>query len=387
MKVYLDNSATSYPKPEEVYNSILHFMKDIGANPGRGGYENALQSDRIIYSCRSSVSKLFNFDKIENIIFTQNITVSLNILIKSVVKDGWHVITSSMDHNSVLRPLFTLKNSGRIELDVIECGKDGLIKLNDFNALIKQNTKLVVISHASNVIGTIQPIEEIGRICKQKGIYLIIDTAQTAGVLDIDFTKLNCSALAFTGHKALLGPQGIGGFLINDDLNSIATPIMEGGTGSQSQNTCQPEFLPDKFEIGTLNTPGIAGLLSGINYLNNKGLDSIREKEQYLTKIFIEELLNIESIEVYGTKDAFKSTATISINSTKINNSELGYILDNEYGIMVRTGLHCAPLAHKSIGTFPQGTLRFSFGPFNDIKDINYTLYALTSILKKTSSL
>lgn len=382
MKVYMDNSATSYPKPEEVYNSVLHFMKDIGANPGRGGYENALQSDRIVYSCRNSIAKFFNFSKIENIVFTQNITASLNILIKSVVKDGWHVITSSMDHNSVLRPLFGLKNSGKIELDVIECAEDGLIKVQELKALIKHNTKLVVISHASNVIGTIQPIEEIGHICKQKGIYLIIDSAQTAGVLDMDFAKLNCSALAFTGHKALLGPQGIGGFLIDDDLNSIATPFMEGGTGSQSQNTCQPEFLPDKFEIGTLNTPGIAGLASGLHYLNNEGLNNIRESEHYLTEAFIEALLNIESIKVYGIKDAFKRTATISINSTKINNAELGYLLDSEYGIMVRTGLHCAPLAHKSIGTFPQGTLRFSFGPFNDIKDINYAVHALNSILK-----
>lgn len=382
MKVYLDNSSTSYPKPDEVYNSVLHFMKDIGANPGRGGYENALQSDRIIYSCRNSIAKLFNFNKIENIIFTQNITMSLNILIKSIVKDGWHVITSSMDHNSVLRPLSSLKNSGKIELDIIQCSETGLIEIQAFKALIKKNTKLVIISHASNVIGTIQPLEEIGRICKQNGIYLIIDTAQTAGVLDIDFEKLNCSALAFTGHKALLGPQGIGGFIINDELNNIATPFMEGGTGSQSQSTHQPEFLPDKFEIGTLNTPGIAGLFSGLAYINNRGLANIRESEQYLTKTFIDELLNIESIKVYGTKDAVKSTATVSINSTKIDNSELGYILDNEYGIMVRTGLHCAPLAHKSIGTFPQGTLRFSFGPFNDIKDINYTVNALNSILK-----
>lgn len=382
MKVYLDNSSTSYPKPDEVYNSVLHYMKDIGANPGRGGYENALQSDRIIYSCRNSIAKLFNFNKIENIVFTQNITMSLNILIRSIVKDGWHVITSSMDHNSVLRPLFSLKDSGKIELDIIKSSEDGLIELDNFKALIKQNTKLVIISQASNVIGTIEPIEEIGRICKQKGIYLIIDTAQTAGVLDIDFEQLNCSAIAFTGHKALLGPQGIGGFLINDELNNIATPFMQGGTGSQSQNTCQPEFLPDKFEIGTLNTPGIAGLLSGIQYISNRGIANIRESEQYLTKTFIDSLLNIESIKVYGTKDALKSTATISINSTKIDNSELGYILDNKYGIMVRTGLHCAPLAHKSIGTFPQGTLRFSFGPFNDIKDVNYTLFALNSILK-----
>ncbi|MGJ0908755.1 aminotransferase class V-fold PLP-dependent enzyme [Clostridium botulinum] len=383
MKIYLDNAATTYPKPEKVYSSILNYMKNVGASPGRGGYENALTGDRMVYKCRQSLINLFNFNKIENVIFTSNITASLNILIKSIVKDDWHVITSSMDHNSVIRPLVSLEKSNKIELDILNCSEEGLINIEDFKNTIKDNTKLVVLSHASNIVGTIQPLETIGKICKEKGIYFIIDSAQTAGVLPLDFQNLNCNALAFTGHKALLGPQGIGGFIIDDKLNNIATNFIEGGTGSLSESTLQPDFLPDKFESGTMNTPGIAGLLAGIEYINEEGLNIIKEREEYLSREFINGLLNIDSIKVYGPLDASLRTATISINSSKIDNSELGFLLDNEFGIMVRTGLHCAPLAHKTIGSFPQGTLRFSFGAFNDIKDINYALYALNSILSR----
>lgn len=383
MKIYLDNAATTYPKPEKVYSSILNYMKNVGASPGRGGYENALTGDRMVYKCRQSLINLFNFNKIENVIFTSNITASLNILIKSIVKDDWHVITSSMDHNSVIRPLVSLEKSNKIELDILNCSEEGLINVEDFKNTIKDNTKLVVLSHASNIVGTIQPLETIGKICKEKGIYFIIDSAQTAGVLPLDFQNLNCNALAFTGHKALLGPQGIGGFIIDDKLNNIATNFIEGGTGSLSESTLQPDFLPDKFESGTMNTPGIAGLLAGIEYINEEGLNTIKEREEYLSREFINGLLNIDSIKVYGPLDASLRTATLSINSSKIDNSELGFLLDSEFGIMVRTGLHCAPLAHKTIGSFPQGTLRFSFGAFNDIKDINYALYALNSILSR----
>ncbi|HCL4549938.1 TPA: aminotransferase class V-fold PLP-dependent enzyme [Clostridium botulinum] len=383
MKVYLDNAATTYPKPEKVYSSILNYMKNVGASPGRGGYENALTGDRMVYKCRQSLINLFNFNKIENVVFTSNITASLNILIKSIVKDGWHVITSSMDHNSVIRPLVSLEKSNKIELDILNCSKEGLINIEDFKNAIKDSTRLVVLSHASNIVGTIQPLETIGKICKEKGIYFIIDSAQTAGVLSLNFQNLNCNALAFTGHKSLLGPQGIGGFIIDDELNNIATNFIEGGTGSLSESTLQPDFLPDKFESGTMNTPGIAGLLAGIEYINEEGLNAIKEREEYLSREFINGLLNIDSVKVYGPLDASLRTATISINSSKIDNSELGFLLDSEFGIMVRTGLHCAPLAHKTIGSFPQGTLRFSFGAFNDIKDINYALYALNSILNR----
>ncbi|MCT8977601.1 aminotransferase class V-fold PLP-dependent enzyme [Clostridium sp. CX1] len=383
MKVYLDNSATTYPKPEEVYTSVYNYMKNIGANPGRGGYANALEGDRIIFNCREALMSLFNFNSLENVIFTSNITQSLNIILKSIVKDGWHIITSSVEHNSVIRPLFSLKETKNIEVDILQCSKDGLINVDEFKKAIKPNTKLVVLNHASNVIGTIQPLEEIGKICKAHNIYFVIDSAQSAGAIPVDFSKLNCNALAFTGHKSLLGPQGIGGFLIDDDLNKEASPFIEGGTGSISQSTIQPDFLPDKFESGTLNAPGISGLLAGIKYIMNEGVSAIKEREMELCQQFIDGLSSIDSVEIYGFRDASLRTPTISINSSKINNAELGFILDREFGIMARTGLHCSPLAHQTIGTFPVGTLRFSIGPFNDKKDIDYALYAVNSILKR----
>ena len=383
MKIYLDNAATTFPKPSEVYQSMMNYMTNIGTNPGRGASTATLAGNKVILNCRYALMDFFHFDKVENVIFTPNITTSLNTIIKSVVKEGWHVITSSMDHNATLRPLNSLSQKGIIELDIIPCSKEGFINIDDFIKALKPNTKLVVLSHASNIIGTIQPLEAIGKICKDKGIYFVIDAAQTAGVLPLDFYKLNCNALAFTGHKSLLGPQGIGGFLIDDNLNAQCTTFIEGGTGSLSSSILQPDFLPDKFESGTLNGPGVAGLLSAINFINDRGIDSIREHEEYLCENFINGLLNINSIEVYGCRDKTKRTATISVNSTKIDNSELGFILDTEYGITTRTGLHCAPLAHETIGTYPTGSLRFGIGPFNDIKDINYTLNALNTIIRE----
>jgi cysteine desulfurase family protein len=383
MRIYLDNAATTFPKPPKVYSSVMNYMMNIGANPGRGGHAASLEGSRIVFKCREALMNLFSFDKIENVIFTSNITASLNILIKSIVKEGWHVITTSMEHNSVLRPLTSLQNRRNVQLDILSCSDDGILDIELFKSKIKSNTKLVIMSHSSNIIGSIQPLEEIGKICKEHHIYFIVDCAQTAGVIPLDFYKLNLSALAFTGHKGLLAPQGIGGFLISDELNQEADVFIEGGTGSLSESILQPTFLPDKFESGTLNTPAIAGLLEGITYLNAEGIDSIRQREEYLTERFLDSILNMKDVLLYGTKAAKSMTATISINSIRINNAELGYILDNEYGIMTRTGLHCAPLAHKTIGTFPEGTLRFSFGPFNELSDINYAINSLHNILER----
>lgn len=382
IKIYLDNAATTYPKPDCVYNGMLDYMKNVGASSGRGAYCSALESSRIVYNCRKIIGEFFNFGKLENIIFTPNITTSLNILLKSTIKDNWHIITSSMEHNSVLRPLSSISKYKNVEVDIINCSHDGIISIEDFKRKIKSNTKLVVMSHASNVIGSIQPLETIGTICKEKGIYFIIDSAQTAGIIPLDFHKLNCSALAFTGHKGLLGPQGIGGFIISDELNMEALPFIEGGTGSESYNICQPNFLPDKFESGTLNTPGIAGLYNGINFINNTGLEYIKQKETYLYNSFLEKLLNLDFIKVYGYNKDLSYVPTVSIEFKNMDNSMLSYILDSKYGIATRSGLHCAPLAHKAIGSFPNGTVRFSLGFFNKIEDINYTIDSLYKIWK-----
>lgn len=383
MKIYLDNAATSYPKPAAVYDAVMNYMVNIGANPGRGGYENSIRGNRVVFECRKLIADFFKYNKPENVIFTSNITASLNILLKSVIKDGWHIITSTMEHNSVLRPLSSISKYKNISLDIIPCSEDGFIDIARIIEKIKSETKLIVLSHSSNVTGAVQPLADIGRLCHEKNIFFIIDTAQTAGILDLNFSELHCNALAFTGHKSLLGPQGIGGFIIDDKLNEASSTFIEGGTGSLSESVIQPDFLPDKFESGTLNSPAIAGLAEGIKFINNEGISAIEQKERFLRNAFIEELSNMKYVNVYNTNIELPSTSVVSLNSDKISNAELGFILDRDYGIMARTGLHCAPLAHKNIGTFPEGTIRFSMGYFNDLKDITYTVESINKIISQ----
>lgn len=380
MKVYLDNASTTFPKPKVVADSIYNYLVNIGGNANRSNHSNALESNREIFLARERIASFFNFDKIENVIFTNNITSSLNILIKGVLREGDHVVTSSIEHNSVIRPLISCKENLNVEVDFVEANSSGFIDPNDIEKLIKDNTKLVVITHASNVIGTIQPIKEIGNICKNNNIFFIVDTAQSAGTVPIDFKEVNASALAFTGHKSLLGPQGIGGFIIDDDLNNICTTIIEGGTGSLSHEVHQPTFMPDKFECGTLNIPGIVGLSNAIDFINKVGIDNIKEKNSMLYKKLLNGLLDIDRFEVYGDITGSKVTTSLSFNLKGVDTSELSFYLET-YGISNRSGLHCAPMCHKSIGTFPSGTVRLSISYFNTEADIDYTL----SILKKAS--
>lgn len=380
MTIYFDNASTSFPKPSSVTKEICNFMTNIGGNPGRGSYDNSMSSARIMYNCRVTLSEFFGFNKPENIIFTQNITLSLNILLKGIIKPNFHVITSTMEHNSVLRVLFNLKEKNIIQLDVVEGNEFGFISADDVKSKIKDNTKLVVLSHASNVTGAIQPLEAIGKICRDNDIFFIIDSAQSAGSIPVNFSTLNCDALAFTGHKALLGPQGIGGFIINDKMNEFCTPFIEGGTGSSSSSLFQPNNMPDKFESGTQNVPGIVGLLEGIKFIKSEGLDTITEKKKELTRVFIEELYDSNKYTVYNSNNIDKVVSTISFNHNNIDNSELEFLLNSSYGITSRSGLHCAPLAHKTIGTYPQGTLRFSFGYFNTINEVKEVLHILNKL-------
>lgn len=382
MSIYLDNASTTFPKPESVPRSIYNFLTNIGGNPGRSNHDNALQTNRILVESREAVAQFFNYKSIENVIFTSNITTSLNILINSSLSLGDHVITSSMEHNSVLRPLFNLKNQGLIELDIVYANKFGFISTEELKNTIKPNTKMIVINHASNVIGSIQPIKEIGDICKRNNIFFVLDTAQSAGVLDIDFTKLNLSALAFTGHKSLFGPQGIGGFIIDDNLNKSCNPYILGGTGSLSHSLTQPDFLPDKFESGTLNMPGIVGLMEGIKFIQNEGINTIYSKNNFLRNYFIEEIKNINGVILYDDKYNNNYTSCISLNITDMDTAELSFILDSDFGIKNRSGLHCAPLAHKTIGSFPSGTVRLSLSYFNTKEDIDYTISAINKISK-----
>lgn len=380
MRVYLDNSSTSFPKPKVVADSIYNYLVNIGGNPGRANHSNALESNRYLYMAREEIASFFNYDKIENVIFTNNITSSLNILINGILKSGDHVITSSMEHNSVIRPLYNLKQTLNIELDIVNANSNGIINVDNIQKAIKPNTKLIVITHASNVTGSIQPIKEIGELCKKNNIYFILDSAQSAGVIDIDFKALSLNALAFTGHKSLLGPQGVGGFIIDDELNKICNPSILGGTGSLSHSLSQPDFLPDKFESGTLNIPGIIGLYEAIKFIKSQGLSTIYEHNNYLRSYLINGILNSGNFSIHGEISSDKSTSCISITHSKLDVSELSYILDSDFNISNRSGLHCAPLAHKTIGTYPEGTVRLSLGYFNTEEEIRYTLDSLNKI-------
>ncbi len=376
--IYLDNAATTFPKPEEVYEETMRCMKEYGANPGRSGHKLALEAGRTIYNTRELIGQMFNIKNPMNIAFTCNGTDGLNMAIKGILKAGDHVITSTMEHNSVLRPLKALEKTG-VELTIIQCDQDGTIDLEDIEKAIKSNTKVIVTTHASNVLGTIFPIAKIGQIAKKNNLIYIVDAAQTAGLYDIDVEKMNIDVLVFPGHKSLLGPQGTGAMYVREGICIDCTK--QGGTGSASESLIQPDIMPDKFESGTPNTPGIAGLGRGIKFIMDTGMANIREHEQELTQYFLDELAKIEELIVYGPKDSKKQAPVVSINIKGEDSSGVGYTLDSEFDIAVRTGLHCAPLAHQTAGTLESGTIRFSIGYFNTKEDIDHSIEAIKSII------
>lgn len=378
--IYFDNAATSFPKPNVVYDSIMKAMKEYGANPGRSGHKLALQLGRGIFETRELVGELFNIKNPMNVIFTFNCTESLNLGIKGILNKGDHVITTSMEHNSVLRPIKELEKEG-VENTIIKGDLMGRIDLADIENSIKENTKLIVSTHISNLTGTIMPIEEIGQIAKDNNIYYLVDAAQSAGVYNIDVEKMNIDMLAFPGHKGLLGPQGTGGLYISEDID--LKELEQGGTGSISHLLTQPDVRPDRYESGTPNGPGIVGLGAGIKYILNEGMDKIRKHEEGLTEHFIEEVLKIEGIKAYGPLNTREQAAVVPINLRDEDSSEFSYILDQSYDIEVRPGLHCAPLAHKTIGTFDQGVIRFSFGPYNTHEEIELAIKAIKEISKE----
>ncbi len=378
--IYFDNAATSFPKPNMVYDSIMKVMKEYGANPGRSGHKLALKLGREIYETRELIAKLFNIDNPMNIIYTFNCTDSLNLGMKGILNKGDHVITTSMEHNSVLRPLKALEKEN-IETTIVQCDSMGRLDPRNIEKSIKDNTKLIITTHVSNLTGTIMPIEEIGIIAKKNNICYMVDGAQSAGVYDIDVKKMNIDLLAFPGHKGLLGPQGTGALYIGDNIK--LKEMKQGGTGSISHLLEQPDVNPDKYESGTPNGPGIVGLGTGIKYILEKGMDNIRKHEEELTKYFIEEITKIDGVKVYGPLNIKEQGAVVPINIRDEDSSEISYILDEYYNIAVRPGLHCAPLAHKTIGTFEQGVVRFSFGPFNNFDEIETGIKALRKISKE----
>lgn len=375
--IYLDNAATTYPKPKTVYKSVMECMTNYCANPGRSSHSMAIKGAKNIYDTRELVANFFNFNDPLRVIFTSNATDSLNLAIKGLLKTGDHVITTSMEHNSVLRPISFLKQFG-VESTIINCDESGMINVQDIEDAIRDNTKLIVTTHVSNLTGTIFPIKNIGAICKKHNIVYLLDASQSAGVLKIDMQENNISMLAAPGHKGLLGPQGIGILLIENGIE--LHELKQGGTGSESSKMTQPTFCPDRYESGTPNLPGIVGLSSGIKYILNRGLNSIYSHEKILLDIFINELRKNPKIRIYGPLDNKHRSSVVCLNILGKDSSEVAYILDSKYNIAVRPGLHCAPLAHKTIGTDKIGAVRFSISVFTRKEEIMYAVKALNEI-------
>ena len=378
MGIYLDNAATSFPKPKEVADAVYDFMINNGTSSGRGSYKKAMQSDYIVYECRKLIGNLFNFDDPKKVVFTSNVTDSLNIAIRGILKENDHVITSSLEHNAVWRCLKTLEKDINIKIDTVECSKDGITNPEDIKKYIRKDTALIVFTQASNVLGTIQPVKEIGKIARENNIVFLVDAAQSAGAMKIDIKEDNIDILAFTGHKSLLAPMGTGGLIINTDID--IKPLKAGGTGGDSAYEYQPDYYPNHLETGTSNVSGIAGLRAAIKFLNREGIDNIHNKEKELTKYALQRLETVKDIEIYGPKDCEKILSVISFNIKNKRPEDISTILDQKYDIMLRAGLHCAPTAHSVINTKDRGSLRIGIGYFNTKDDIDKLVEALNNL-------
>lgn len=382
-KIYLDNASTTFPKPKQVAEAMYQYMTQVGSNISRGGYSSAYHTEELVYETRQNLADLFNATDCKNIIFTKNITESLNVILKGFLKPGDHVITSSMEHNAVMRPLVQLREKG-VSFTRVPCNIDGTMDIKKLKPCLQQNTKMIVMTNASNVCGTVLPIKEVGRFCHEHDLKFVVDTAQTAGVNAIDMQEMYIDALAFTGHKGLLGPQGIGGFILQEDMIDKIEPLISGGTGSISHTEQVPRFMPDRFEAGTMNLPGIIGLNAGLNWLKDITLEKIKEHELNLTKYFIDGIISLddENIKIAGKKNISGRMGVVSVFIKNKEMAQIAYELDEKYGIMTRVGLHCAPSAHKTLGTYPKGTIRFSFGWWNTKEDIDVAIDALTNLTK-----
>ena len=379
-KIYFDNGSTSWPKAPGVQEAVLELLKNGAFNINRGNYAGAYEVESVVLETRDQLVQLFHGTDSRNVIFTPGITYSLNYFIKGFLKNGDHVLVSGLEHNAVMRPLEQMKLAG-VDYDIVPVDEEGNLDPEDLRERIRINTKAVIMTHASHVCGTAVPIREIGSICNAYGLLFAVDTAQSAGTLPVDMQECQVDFLAFTAHKGLLGPQGIGGFLISERLDKKMEPYIAGGTGSQSDSLLMPDYLPDKYESGTMNLPGIIGLHASLDYIREQGLKAIHDKKMELTEYLLNEVKRIPQVRIVGRKDVQDRVAVVSLDFLTIDNAVAAFELEQECGVMTRVGLHCAPAAHQSLHTFPQGTVRFAFSASNTFSEIDRCVEGILKIL------
>lgn len=393
-RLYLDNAATSYPKPSGVMQAMVDYAANLGASPGRGAYRESREAAQLLYKCRGRINELINGEAREQVVFTLNCSDALNLAIKGLVDyyngqgKKCHVITTWMDHNSILRPVNELVNKGMIEQTRVECDPiTGMVDPEDICKVIKPHTRLIATLHGSNVSGTLQPISEIGLICREHSIAFLVDAAQTLGHIPVDVQDMHIDLLAFPGHKGLLGPLGTGGLYLKPGMEKFVNTLREGGTGSVSEDDVQPGFMPDKYEPGSHNALGIVGLSEGIAWLQSKGIDNLRAHEVKLIRLMLDRLTDCDSmpgLHLYGSVDAGTRCGVFSVRHEQYTPDKLAQLLENEFGLLTRSGLHCAPLAHKTFGTDKfGGTVRLSFSPFISIEDVDYICGCLAAFCQK----
>jgi len=382
--IYLDNAATTFPKPRSVLEGMVEAYGRMGVSPGRGGYDLAVEAEERVQAARRQLAQFFGAPDPDRVIFANNATDALNMAIQGWVRPGDHVVSTRLEHNSVLRPLNHLSRQGIIDYDLIPFDGQGFIDPGDVAGAIRSNTRLVIVCHASNVLGTIQPVAEIGRICAERHVPLLIDAAQSAGVIPIRMTDWHIAAVAFTGHKSLLGPTGIGGLVLGPELEIQTTRF--GGTGVDSKSLIHTQTFPHRLEAGTINLMGIIGLSAGLDYVMSEGLASIHGREMDLLTRLRDGLSGIDRIQRYAMDDLSDHVGLMTLSVDGMDPEDVSAILDGDFGIAVRSGLHCAPLVHETLGTYPQGGVRFSLGPFNTPEEIDRAIEAMAAIVRSHKS-
>lgn len=378
--IYLDHAASSWPKPPEVLKAMHDCMEQYAANPGRGSHELAVKASRVLFEGRKQLAKLFNIKNPNDIAYAPNTTFALNLAIKGFVKEGDHILCTAVEHNSVRRPLEYLKRTKNVQVTYVKTDEQGRLSLDDVRREIISKTSLIVSTHSSNLLGSIMPVEELGQLCRDHQIKLLVDAAQTAGTMEVDVQKLGIHMLAFPGHKGLLGPQGTGGLYIDPEID--LEPLLHGGTGSQSEAAEQPDVRPDRYEAGTQNTVGVAGLVEGVRYIHKQTVEQIHAREWKLTQKIMNGLMEIDGVTILGPQIGQNKTGIVAFTIAGADSSEVAFILDQSFHIAVRAGFHCTPLAHEMVGTLERGAVRASVGCFTTEEETDQLLYAVREIAK-----